>query len=164
MLPSQLSQLKKRKESPKEEEGPVAMVQNQSQPKRESFSQIQSRHGSLQSPTDLLLVAGKTPTGDIDYQKTARQAVVGELAGLSGVQASKIGGVKRGPSQSPSMRLLGMLHVHDDPDEPITESRATSKEYTGDQGRYLPPRRGQGVQSPSYGNYPVYRRCISSQL
>ena len=31
-------------------------------------------------------------------------------------QASKITGPKRRPSQSPSMRLLSMLHVHDDPE------------------------------------------------
>ncbi len=31
-------------------------------------------------------------------------------------QASKITGPKRRPSQSPSMRLLSMLHIHDDPE------------------------------------------------
>ena len=31
-------------------------------------------------------------------------------------QASKIAGQRRKPSQSPSMRLLGMLHVNDDQD------------------------------------------------
>ena len=133
-------------------------------------------------------------------------------------QASRIAGQRKKPSQSPSMRLLGMLHVHDDPDgntnltnilyknenqfywlqeayylqkscfthlafflqlicnlakfltlhsaqhvltlEPVSEFHASSKEYTGDQGRFMPPRLGQ----PFPGSSGNYQRSLSSQL
>jgi len=105
-----------------------------------TFRELQNRYGSPTTPNEFVLIAGKTPLSDVDYQKTARNHVVGELASFGGVQqASKIVGPKRRPSQSPSMRLLGMLHVNEDSDEPMTESVALSKEYTGDQGRYMPP-------------------------
>jgi len=102
--------------------------------KTPTFSDLQHRYtyGNKHSPSPVL---------DKDYQKEARQTVVGELSRFGGVQqASKIAGTRRKPSQSPSMRLLGMLHVHDDPDEPVSEFHASSKEYTGDQGRFMPPR------------------------
>jgi len=45
--------------------------------------------------------------------------------------------------------------------EPVSELHASSKEYTGDRGRYMPPRpAGQPFQGPS-GNY---HRSLSSQL
>lgn len=126
-----------------------------------SFRDLQTRYGTPTSPMDYVMIAGKTPLGDIDYQKNARNTVVGELNSYGGVkQASKVVGPRRRPSQSPSMRLLGMLHVYDDPEDPVTESVATGKEYMGEQGRFMPPVRG-GVASPQQGNYA---RSVSSQL
>lgn len=118
--------------------------------KTPTFGELQHKFGnSRHSPS---------PMSDRDYQKEARQTVVGELSGFgNNFQASRISGRRR-PSQSPSMRLLGMLHVHDDSDEPSTEMSASSQEYTGDKGRFMPPRRGQGQGS---GNY---QRSLSSQL
>lgn len=76
--------------------------------KTPTYNDLQHRYGNKHSPSPVL---------DKDYQKEARQTVVGELSRYGGVQqASKIAG-RRKPSQSPSMRLLGMLHVHDDPDD-----------------------------------------------
>ena len=76
--------------------------------KTPTFGELQYRFGTNRhSPS---------PLSDRDYQKEARQTVVGELSGFGNTfQASKISGRRR-PSQSPSMRLLGMLHVHDDPE------------------------------------------------
>jgi len=72
---------------------------------------------------------------DREYQKEARNTVVGELASFGGVQqASKITGPRKKPSQSPSMRLLGMLHVQDS-DEPADEGVGMAQEYRGEQGR-----------------------------
>ena len=45
-----------------------------------SFRDIQHRYGTPSSPREFVLVAGKTPISDIDYQKTARQTVMGELS------------------------------------------------------------------------------------
>ena len=51
------------------------------------------------------------------------------FASYGGVQqASKIAG-RRKPSQSPSMRLLGMLHVHDDPDGNRYLTNISTKNY-----------------------------------
>ena len=76
--------------------------------KTPTFGELQYKFsGSRHSPS---------PLSDRDYQKEARQTVVGELSGFgNNFQASRISGRRR-PSQSPSMRLLGMLHIHDDPD------------------------------------------------
>ena len=46
------------------------------------YRELQERYGTPTSPTEFVLVAGKTPLGDIDYQKVARQTVVGELSRL----------------------------------------------------------------------------------
>eukprot|EP00090_Calanus_glacialis_P035764 TRINITY_DN61007_c0_g1_i1.p1 TRINITY_DN61007_c0_g1~~TRINITY_DN61007_c0_g1_i1.p1 ORF type:complete len:937 (-),score=246.05 TRINITY_DN61007_c0_g1_i1:81-2597(-) len=120
--------------------------------KTPTYNDLQFRYGNKHSPSPVL---------DKDYQKEARQTVVGELSRYGGVQqASKIAG-RRKPSQSPSMRLLGMLHVHDDPDEPVSEFHASSKEYTGDQGRFMPPRPAGPPFQGSSGNY---LRSLSSQL
>lgn len=139
-----------------------------------TFRDLQGRYGSPTFNPEFFSIAGKTPLSDIDYQKTARNSVVGELASFGGVkQASKITGPRRRPSQSPSMRLLGMLHVHDDPEDPLTESTpATSREYMGDQGRFMPPARGpaaaEGGQGPfmppTRGAEGAFTRSISSQL
>ena len=131
--------------------------------KTPTFGELQYKYSnSRHSPS---------PMSDKDYQKEARQTVVGELSGLgNSFQASRISGRRR-PSQSPSMRLLGMLHVHEDSDgkfqyfsicsntltiELSPELSASSQEYTGDRGRFMPPRRGAGP-----GNY---QRSLSSQL
>ena len=45
-----------------------------------SYRDIQSKYGGPASPRDFILVAGKTPMSDVDYQKTARQTVMGELS------------------------------------------------------------------------------------
>ena len=97
--------------------------------KTPTFGELQYRFGKdAKSPSPVL---------DKDYQKEARQTVVGELSRYEmsqcfcysghlhkdvlhfsyggNFQASRISG-RRKPSQSPSMKLLGMLHVHDDPD------------------------------------------------
>jgi len=117
----------------------------QKAPKTPTYSDLQHKYtyaNKNKSPSPIL---------DKDYQKEARQTVVGELSSYGGVQqASKITGPRKKPSQSPSMRFLSMLHVHDDPDEPVSELHASSKEYTGDQGRYMPPRAaGHQFQGPA---------------
>lgn len=136
-----------------------------------SFRSLQERYGTPTSPTEFVLIAGKTPLSDIDYQKSARHTLIGELASFGGVsQASKIAGPKRRPSQSPSMRLLGMLHVHDDPDDPVMESVANAQEYGGEKGRFMPPKRGLQAYPPAHPQaypqaYPTeYSRSLSSQL
>jgi len=172
MLQSQLSQMQNRKEERKslpmrnesvEDQRPAFSRSNSVQAqdnirgrlvqkaKTPTFNELQHRYGK-HSPSPVL---------DKDYQKEARQTVVGELSRFGGVQqASKIAGQRRKPSQSPSMRLLGMLHVNDDQDEPVSEFHASSKEYTGDQGRFMPPRLGQ----PFPGSSGNYQRSLSSQL
>jgi hypothetical protein len=45
-----------------------------------SFRSLQERYGTPTSPTEFVLIAGKTPLSDIDYQKSARHTVIGELA------------------------------------------------------------------------------------
>jgi hypothetical protein len=45
-----------------------------------SFRSLQERYGTPTSPTEFVLIAGKTPLSDIDYQKSARTTLVGELA------------------------------------------------------------------------------------
>lgn len=45
-----------------------------------SFRDLQTRYGTPTSPKEFVLVAGKTPMSDIDYQKTARNTVMGELS------------------------------------------------------------------------------------
>ena len=45
-----------------------------------SYKDIQSRYGGPASPREFILVAGKTPMSDVDYQKNARQTVMGELS------------------------------------------------------------------------------------
>ena len=79
-----------------------------SKAKTPTFGELQYKFGNNRhSPS---------PMSDRDYQKEARQTVVGELSGFgNNFQASRISGRRR-PSQSPSMRLLGMLHVQDDSD------------------------------------------------
>jgi len=120
-----------------------------------TFNDLQFKYGNKQTRSP-------SPVLDKDYQKEARQTVVGELSRYAGVQqASKIAGTRKKPSQSPSMRLLGMLHVHDDPNEPEVEYNVSSKEYTGDQGRFMPPRMGGYQMSDAAGNY---QRSLSSQL
>jgi hypothetical protein len=46
-----------------------------------SFRSLQERYGGTPtSPTEFVLVAGKTPLSDLDYQKSARHTLIGELA------------------------------------------------------------------------------------
>jgi hypothetical protein len=45
-----------------------------------SFRSLQERYGTPTSPTEFVLIAGKTPLSDIDYQKSARHTVIGELS------------------------------------------------------------------------------------
>jgi len=47
-----------------------------------SFRSLQERYGTPTCPTEFVLIAGKTPLSDIDYQKSARTTLVGELARL----------------------------------------------------------------------------------
>jgi len=162
MLQSQLSQLKKMDERPiREETAPPATPQTLRRNNSFVQPQMRSRLGS-HTPTFNELqfkygARGPSPVTDREYQKEARNTVVGELASFGGVQqASKITGPRKKPSQSPSMRLLGMLHVQDS-DEPADEGVGMAQEYRGEQGRFLPPR---SPHRPG-GNYT---RSLSSQL
>jgi len=64
-----------------------------------------SRQNSVKSPIDFQ--SSKT---DADYRKNALNAIVGEISSHNSVQPSKVGGLRRGPNQSPSMRQLGRLY------------------------------------------------------
>ena len=44
---------------------------------------LQGRYGSPTFNSEFYSIAGKTPLTDIDYQKTARNSVVGELSRYS---------------------------------------------------------------------------------
>ena len=146
MLQAQLAvlQTRERRTSPAQEERPAPPPDRRNsysdriasrlvqKPRTPSYGELQARYsGTRHSPSP-------APVLDRDYQKEARQTVVGELASYGGVQqASRIAGPRKKPSQSPSMRLLGLLHIPGEPEG----------------GRCLPPRPAGG-----------YQRSLSSQL
>ena len=70
--------------------------------------------------------------------------------GGKNLRPSRFYGQKKKPSQSPSMFLLGRIHSVETVATPrgsnagstadLTEGSSVSKDYNGEQGRYLPPK------------------------
>merc|ERR1719483_1408056 len=93
--------------------------------------------------------------------KTTRKNVVGELDSLTDAKSQKpssMFGKRTAPSQSPYMKLLtralSTSSSNGDADQGFQEG-PMSKEYTGEQGRYMPPKHGKPKTNEQYEDVHV---------
>merc|ERR1719270_582061 len=125
-------------------------------PNSTSFQPHTLKHVRKNSLPDSLGGSMNRRASESDALLKTRKNVVGELDSLQDAKSSKpssMFGPRKTPNQSPYMKLLtrtlSTSSSNGDGEQDFLEG-PMSKEYTGDQGRYMPPKHGKPKTNEQY--------------
>jgi len=141
---------------------PTPAQQNLNTTTTPSFQPHTLKHVRQNSLPDTLGASMNRRASESDaLLKTTRKNVVGELDSLTDAKSQKpssMFGKRTAPSQSPYMKLLtralSTSSSNGDADQGFQEG-PMSKEYTGEQGRYMPPKHGKPKTNEQYEDVHV---------